>query len=568
MADQTTGIARTAQILKFLLKYRTAGVFSGLDGDPLLAATEADVAHDASTTDVAASPRAEEFVSDLEALGPTFIKLGQALSTRPDMVPSDYLHALERMQDDVHELPFDTVRETIEQELGVRLLSAYATFDEKPLGAASLGQVHAATLRDGRKVAVKVQRPEALDAVRADLDALRSIAGTIDRGTEMGRRMRFGDWVSEFGRTLLSELDYRVEAENLERFSEQFKRYPELVVPSPVWSLCSRRVLTMDLVEGTKVTDISGLRRTEQDLGVLAAALMRAFLDQAFVNGEIHADPHPGNVLLTPDGRLGIFDLGMIAYVPPKRRDRMLKLLFAAVDGRGEDVAHEAAAMSTRLDDYDEERYMREVGQLVATYAARSGSHTLSEGRLVLDMTRIGTACGLRTPPELSLLGKTLLNLESISTALDPDMDVKEVVRDHLEDVMQRRLRRSFSPAGLAGELLEVEGLVREAPRKLNTLLSLLSDNRLQVRLTGLDNSAIMENMQKIANRITTGLIIAALLVSSALMMRHNSGLQLFGYPAIAIVLFMIAAVLGLFVVISAIVTDRKAKPREDAGPH
>ncbi|TZF87889.1 ABC1 kinase family protein [Cognatilysobacter lacus] len=562
MSEPTTGFARTAQILKFMLKYRTAGIFSGLDHDAMLQDAEAEL--DSQTT----PGKPEEFVNDLEALGPTFIKLGQALSTRPDMVPADYMAALERMQDKVQELPVETVRAVIEEELGVRINKIFVEFDAVPLGAASLGQVHRAVLRDGREVAVKVQRPDALASVRTDLEALRSIASKLDRGTDMGRRMKFGDWVNEFARTLLSELDYRLEAENLQRFGERLEAYPRLVVPRPVWSLCGKRVLTMDLVRGRKVTDITGLQRTEQPLGDLAGDLLKAYLDQAFVNGEIHADPHPGNLLLSDDGRLAIFDLGMIAHVPPKRRDRLLKLLFAAVDGRGEDVANEGISISTRLEDFDEERYQREVGQLVASYAARSGGRTVSEGRLVLDLTRIATACGLRTPPELSLLGKTLLNLESICDALDPDMDAKDIVREHLEDVMRQRLRKSLSPAGLAGELIEVEGLIREAPRKLNNLLTLLADNRLQVRVDGLDDSKLMENMQKIANRITVGLIIAALLVASALMMRVDNGSRLFGYPGVAIVMFIIAALLGLFVVGSVLLTDRKARPKEERGLH
>jgi predicted unusual protein kinase regulating ubiquinone biosynthesis (AarF/ABC1/UbiB family) len=563
MSEQTTGLARTAQILRFMLKYRSAGIFSGLDQDAMLQEVEAE----ADQQD-APHGKPEEFVDDLEALGPTFIKLGQALSTRPDMVPQQYMAALERMQDRVQPLDLGTVRQVIEEELGVAVNKLFVEFDEEPLGSASLGQVHRAVMRDGREVAVKVQRPDALSSVRTDLDALRSIAGKIDRGTDMGRRVKFGDWVNEFGRTLLAELDYRLEAENLQRFGERLETYPQLVVPRPVWSLCGKRVLTMDLVRGRKVTDITGLQRTEQPLGDLAGALLRGYLDQAFVNGEIHADPHPGNLLLTDDGRLAIFDLGMIAHVPPKRRDRLLKLLFAAVDGRGEDVANEGISISTRLEDFDEERYQREVGQLVAQYAARSGGRTVSEGRLVLDLTRIATACGLRTPPELSLLGKTLLNLESICDALDPDMDAKDIVRDHLEDVMRQRLRRSLSPAGLAGELIEVEGLIREAPRKVGNLLTLLSENRLQVRIDGLDDSKLMENMQKIANRITVGLIIAALLVASALMMRVDTGNRLFGYPAVAIVMFMVAALLGLFVVGSVLLTDRKARPKEERGLH
>lgn len=564
MSEQTTGLARTAQILKFLLKYRSAGIFSGLDQDAVLQQAEAEADERAEGQ----HGKPDEFVDDLEALGPTFIKLGQALSTRPDMVPAEYLAALERMQDKVQPLAIDVVREVIEEDLGVRMGHLFVEFDEKPLGSASLAQVHRAVLRGGREVAVKVQRPDAITSVRADLESLRSIASKIDRGTDMGRRVRFGDWVHEFARTLLAELDYRLEAESLQRFHDHLQAYPQLRVPCPVWSLCGKRVLTMDLVRGRKVTDITGLQRTEQPLDELAAQLLRAYLDQAFVNGEIHADPHPGNLLLTDDGRLAIFDLGMIAHVPPKRRDRLLKLLFAAVDGRGEDVANEGVSISTRLEDFDEERYMREVGQLVASYAARSGGRTVSEGRLVLDLTRIATACGLRTPPELSLLGKTLLNLESICDALDPDMDAKDVVRDHLEEVMRQRLRKSLSPAGLAGELIEVEGLVREAPRKLNNLLTLLADNRLKIRMEGLDDSKLMENLQKIANRITVGLIIAALLVSSALMMRTSSGFTLFGYPAIAIVLFLVAAFLGLFVVVSVILTDHRARPKEERGIH
>lgn len=556
MNQPETGMARTARILAFLLKYRNAGIFSGFDLD-------------AATTpgEVAADGKPEAFVNDLEALGPTFVKIGQALSTRADMVPPEYLTALERMQDQVAPLDFSEIRACIEDELGVRISKPFATFDETPIGCASLAQVHRATLRDGRPVAVKVLRPGVADHIRADLDALASIASKVDAGTDLGRRMRFNDWVHEFRKTLLAELDYRVEAENLERFRDHFARYPRLFVPSPIWDLTRTRVLTMELVSGTKVTDISGMRRSEQPMGELAADLMRGYLDQTFVHGEIHADPHPGNLLVTDDGRLAVFDLGMVAHVPPKRRDRLMKLLFAAVDGRGEEVANEAIAMGTRLEDFEEERYMREVGQMVSRYAAHSGSQSVSEGRLVLDLTRLGAACGLRTPPELSLLGKTLLNLESVCKALDPNLDVKEVVEEHLDHVMRARLRKSLSPAGLAGDMIELQGLLREAPRKISDVLSLVAENKIAVRLTGLQESPLMENMQKIANRITTGLIIAALLVSSALLMQVDTGARLFGYPALAMVMFLIGAALGLAVVLSVLLSDHRAKPREDHGP-
>jgi predicted unusual protein kinase regulating ubiquinone biosynthesis (AarF/ABC1/UbiB family) len=557
MNTQPTGLARSAQILRFLLKYRSAGVFTGLDLDAAALPDE----------DAPTDGKPEEFVSDLEALGPTFIKIGQALSTRPDMVPAPYLAALERMQDNVVPIAFDEIRTVVEDELGVRINKAYAEFEETPLGAASLAQVHRATLRDGRRVAVKVQRPGITEVIRADLDALASLAGQADRITDLGRRVRFADWVHEFRKTLMAELDYRSEAETLDRFNVHFAGYPELFVPDPVWDLTRARVLTMELVDGTKATELSGLRRTEQKLGELASTLMRAYLDQVFVHGEIHADPHPGNLLVTNDGRLALLDLGMVAHVPPKQRERLLKLLFAAVDGRGEEVANESIGMGTRLEDFDQERFLREVGQMVARYAAHSGSQSLSEGRLMLEIVRLATACGLRTPPELSLLGKTLLNLEQVAKALDPELDVKAVVEDHLEHVMRLRMRKAFSPANLASELMEVQSLLREAPRKVSDILSLLAENRIQVRMTGLEESHLMENLQKIANRISTGLIVAALILASAMLMRVEAGARLFGYPALAIVLFLIATGLGLTIVFSAWMRDRRAKPREEHGP-
>ena len=556
MNGSTSGMGRTAQILRFLLKYRSAGVFTGLDLD---AATV-----DIDTTQPEGKPA--EFAQDLEALGPTFVKIGQALSTRPDMVPPPYLAALEHMQDEVDPVPFDAIREMVESQLGVRINQAFGSFDEAPLGSASLAQVHRATLRDGRPVAVKVQRPGIAESVREDLDALQRLASHADRMTDLGRRVRFADWVHEFGKALMAELDYRAEAENLERFGQHFDEYPELYVPAPVWDYSAQRVLTMDLVTGTKVTELSGLRRTEQKLDTLASALMRGYLDQMFVHGEIHADPHPGNLLVTDDCRLALFDLGMVAHVPPKQRERMLKLLFAAVDGRGEEVANEAISMGTRLEKFDEERFMREVGQMVARYAAH-GSGSMSEGRLMLEIVRQATACDLRTPPELSLLGKTLLNLEQVSHALDPDLDVKRIVERHLEHVMRERLKKSLSLNNLASEMIEVQSLLRESPRKLSDILSLLAENKLQVRMTGLEESHLMENLQKIANRISAGLVTAALIMASALMMRIETRHQLLGYPAFALVLFVVGAGLGITIVLSALFGDHKAKPHEERGP-
>ncbi|HYQ23026.1 ABC1 kinase family protein [Stenotrophomonas sp.] len=543
---------RRSQILRLLMRYRHSGVFSGMNLDAA-----------GSHTDVPADGNPEQFVSDLEALGPTFVKLGQMLSTRPDMVPAEFATALERMQENVAPIPVERIHAIVEQELGTGVNKLFASFDPEPLGCASIAQVHRAVLHDGRQVAVKVQKPEVAAQLRSDLEALRSFALAADHLTQVGRRVRLRDWLNEFAKTLMQELDYQAEAENLARFGRHLKPFRRLWVPQPLWDYCSQRVLTMELASGVRVDAIPEVRRTEQAMDPLAAALIRGYLDQIFVHGEIHADPHPGNLRVTPDGRLAIFDLGMVAHMPPRLRERLLKILFAAVDGRGEEVADDLISISTRLEAFDEERYLRETGQLIARYAA-SGS--FSEGRVVLDMVRIATASGLRTPPELSLVGKALLNLETVCRLLAPDLDTRRIVERQLQHVMRARLKKSLSAANLASEAMELQQLLRDGPRKLTDIMALLAENRLQMKVTGLEESRLMENLQKIANRVAAGIISAALIMAASLMMKLETGWHLFGYPAIALFLMLIGVVLGLGIVTSALLFDRRARAREERG--
>jgi predicted unusual protein kinase regulating ubiquinone biosynthesis (AarF/ABC1/UbiB family) len=558
--NETSKLSRYARIGAFLLRYRKAGLFNGLELDAQEAALGAHV-------DDIPPGQPEQFVDDLEALGPTFIKVGQALSTRPDMVPAPYLAALERMQDDVAPVPVAEVRAIIEDELGARIGNLFGSFDDQPLAAGSVAQVHAATLHDGREVVVKVQRPHIAQTLRQDLAILDQLAGAADRMTEMGRRYGFADWVQELRHSLANEINFELEADNLRRFALNLSDYPLLYVPQPIDTMTTTRVLTMDRVHGIKVTHIPPLRRLEHPLKQQARELLQAYLDQVFVHGLVHADPHPGNVLLMDDQRLALFDLGMVARLTPHNRQRLLKLLLGAIDGNGDQVSQLSQNMGTRLEDFQHEPYRHRVDQLVSSYIGRH-DRSLSEGRLVLELARVGAASGLRPPAELGILGKTLLNLEAVTTALDAGLDTRRIVEEHLQQVLRRQALGSISPANLASEWMDVQELARHTPQHVAAILRTLAENRLRVRVDGLEESRMMESLQKIANRISTGVIIAALVIGASLTSRMHGDPLLFGLPLLPTIFIVIAGVLGLSLVLSALRRDRKVERAADRSPN
>ncbi|MDQ2695676.1 MAG: AarF/UbiB family protein, partial [Pseudomonadota bacterium] len=257
----------------------------------------------------------EQLAHDLENLGPTFIKLGQMLATRADLLPQVYLDALARLQDNVEPFPYAEVEKIVVRELGVRISKAYKSFNPKPIAAASLGQVHLAQLRTGRAVAVKVQRPGIRQIILDDFEVLDEIILSIDRHTRVGQQYAFRDMLDNFHKTLLRELDYRQEAANMILLGRNLARYPRIVVPQPVADYTTSRVLTMDYISGSKITALTPLARIEHNTDELAETLYKAYLDQVLVDGFFHADPHPGNVFITREGQLALIDLGMVAHI-------------------------------------------------------------------------------------------------------------------------------------------------------------------------------------------------------------------------------------------------------------
>jgi predicted unusual protein kinase regulating ubiquinone biosynthesis (AarF/ABC1/UbiB family) len=507
----------------------------------------------------------EGLAADLEALGPTFVKLGQVLATRADLLPISYLEALARLQDKVAPFDYGEVERIVESELGVRISKAFSSFDPTPLAAASLGQVHRAALRDGRPVVVKVQRPEVRELIAADLAALEQIAATLERHTQVGRRYDLVGLVAEFRRSLVKELDYRLEAQNLVRLGANLARFQRLLVPQPIDDYTTSRVLTMDYVRGTKVTSIGPLARLDLDAAALADELFHAYLHQVLVDGFFHADPHPGNVFLTDDGRLALLDLGMVGRVSPELQDRLLHLLLAISRGQGEEVASIVEGIGLKLSDFDAVK----LRQLLAPLVADNETATIQQlaiGRLMLGLSHGAAGAGLRVPPELALLGKTLLHLDEIGRCLEPSFDPNAALRRHAAGVTSERLRKGATPSHLLATLGDMKDFVEQLPGRANKILDKVANNELRVRVDALDEQLLMEGFQKVANRITVGLVLAALILGAALLMNVPSNFRLLGYPGLAIVCFLGAAAGGVLLVLSILWNDRRSRNRPGRG--
>src|SRR6185369_4281384 len=324
-------LIRYNDVAMLLIKYGRSVLINsaGLEGSvlPYEISAEAEIAP------------AEDLAKDLEKLGPTFIKLGQLLSTRADLLPGPYLDALERLQDHIEPFPYEDVERIVSGELGVRMSKAFADFDPAPLAAASLSQVHRAYMRDGRAVVVKVQRPDIRDLIVGDLEALGEISHFLDLHTELGRRYEFDNMLVNLRKSLLRELDFTIEANNLHTTGHTLAEFEEIVIPEPIDDFTTTRVLPMEYISGKKITALNPLRLLEIDGRLLADTFFRAYLKQFLIDGFFHADPHPGNVFLTDDDRIALLDVGMVGRMTRTFQDNLLRLMLAISEGRGEMAA-------------------------------------------------------------------------------------------------------------------------------------------------------------------------------------------------------------------------------------
>ena len=546
-------LKRYKDVALLLIKYGRSDLVSvaGLEGsilpDEIIAESE--------------SAPAEELAKDLEKLGPTFIKLGQLLSTRADLLPGPYLEALERLQDQIEPFPYEEVERIVSGELGVRMSKAFADFDPLPLAAASLAQVHRAYMRDGRAVVVKIQRPDIRDLIVGDLEALSEIAHFLDGHTELGRRYEFENMLVNLRKSLLRELDFTIEANNLHMIGQNLAEFEDIVIPEPIDDFTTTRVLTMEYITGKKITALNPLRLLEIDGGALAEEFFGAYLKQFLVDGLFHADPHPGNVFLTDDDRIALLDLGMVGRVTRSFQDNLLRLMLAISEGRGEMAAQAAIRMGEAKEGFDRPAFERRITDLVAENSDAILSR-LNAGRVTLEITRISADCWFRLPPEFTMIAKAMLNLDRVVYTLDQNFDPNIIIRERANEILQRNIIKSVAPNNLLSGVVDLKEFAEKFPTRINRILDAVGNNELRFKVDAIDEKVVLEGLQKVANRITLGLVVASLIVGAAMLMRVETSFRIFGYPGLAMILFLLAAAAGLILAFSIVFYDEKRRKK------
>ncbi|WP_271392476.1 ABC1 kinase family protein [Aequorivita sinensis] len=541
------------RFFKFMMKYWNSDVFSYTEEK--MADSESEI----ESENFDHSP--EELAEDLKSMGPTYVKLGQLLSTRPDLLPPPFLDALATLQDDVEIVDYQEVETIFKEELGVRISKAFASFEKEPLASASIGQVHRAVLHSGKIVAVKVQRPGIRKRFIEDLDTLMSISEKLETYSEMGRNYAIHSVIEELRYVLLKELDYTLEAQNLATLKKNLVEFEHMFIPTPILDYCSAKVLTMEFVEGGKITKVSPLKRLDISFKPLVDELVKSYLKQIIVDGFAHADPHPGNVYLTPENKIALMDLGMVAKFSNEMQEIILKLMIGLSNYDGSRVADILLSISEYDEKKDVSNFKKDVIRKIQENE-NARAKDLQTGRVLIKMNQMAAKEGIHIPVELNILGKILLNLDQIVAYLAPKYDVQKTIKDYVQLLMQQRMKENLKPENLMEVFLEMKELTENLPYRLNKFSELLADNRLKIKVDAIDEQRFTGAFQKVANRITAGLIIAALIIGAAMLVRVPSSWTIAGYPGFAFILFVIAAIIGLYLLYEILLKDESKKEK------
>jgi len=496
--------------------------------------------------------RPERLRLAMEELGPTFVKLGQLLSTRPDFIPPEYLTELSKLQDAVPPFSWDQVVEIFTEETGKFPEELIARFDRTPLAAASIGQVHRAWLEDGSQVVVKVQRPGIENTIAVDLEILAHIAGLMEEHLEEVQGHQPTAIVYEFARSLSREIDFSIELTNIQRFARQFEGNPEVHVPQVYPQLSSERILVLEYIDGIKANDFDLLVKKGCDLKITAQRGANLIMEQVFVHGFFHADPHPGNILVLPDNVLCFIDFGQMGRLSLKDREDFTDFALSLVGGNERKVSSSVLKLTNQQGPVDQDSLSRDLGDLMDQYLYKSLKE-LEVGKMLQDLLDLVTRHGLSLRPNMYLMMKALSTVEGVGMQLDPDLELLALARPFMENIKISRLKpgRLAEDIGEAGT--EYLSLLREFPEEIRVILKQLRAGRMKLEFEHRGLRSLGMALDRISNRISFAIVLAAQIIGSSLIILSDIPPKWNDIPVIGLVGFLVAGVMGFWLLVSII---------------
>jgi len=540
---------RYSQILGILFKYGFGDLVETLKIDQYLEIGLQMISRKKRAR-VEKSTRAERIRMAFEELGPTYIKLGQILSTRPDLVTPDLISELAKLQDEVPPFPFNDARNIIENELGQPLEESFSAFEKKPLASASIGQVHRAELLDGDSVAVKVQRPGIKKTIEVDLEIMLHLATLAEKHVEELSFHRPVKIVEEFAKTLERELDYNIEASSMERVARQFLDTPHVIIPAVFRETSSARVLTTEFIHGIKISNEEQLDAGGYDKKLITKRGADICLSQVFDHGFFHADPHPGNIFVLPDNVICLLDFGMVGNIDRNTRESFVELVDSIVRRDESMAAHQILKLTSWEEEPDNRAFEKDVADFMGRHLYKPLKE-INLGKLLQELLELAALHRLRIYPDIFLMLKALTTVEGVGRKLDPDFDM---VAQSAPFVARVKLNR-FSPKRIESDLVKLISqsyqFIHEFPKDLLEITRLIRHQKLSFKhdLEGMDR--MLSTHDQISNRISFSIVIAALIIGSALIVISKTPPLFYGISIIGIIGFLAAAILGIWLLVA-----------------
>ncbi|MCZ7383140.1 MAG: AarF/ABC1/UbiB kinase family protein [Candidatus Methanoperedens sp.] len=493
----------------------------------------------------------------LEELGPTFIKFGQILSTRYDLIPEEYIQELSRLQDSAPAFEFSEAKKVIEKEFGRKLEEIFQSFNPEQIASASIGQVYRAILSGGEEVAVKVMRPGVEDIIETDLAILMSLAIFAEKHIKESKFFNPVGFVDEFSRVMKQEIDYAHEAQNADRFYSNFKGSATVRIPKMYWEYTTKHVLTQEFSEGVKITEIEQIESIGLDKKKISIDLANAYLKMIFEDGFYHADPHPGNILVSREGIVVFLDFGMAGHIDPTLRENLANLIIA-IQLNDIDVLIEALAEIGLISDAGSESPQLRIKfeEFLNKYYNLS-SKFIDPTAFLRDIINIFAKSKGKIPSNIMLLSKTLVIRDEISRKLDPEHNFGELTKPYVDEMLKERAKASHLIKDAEKTVLDYIRLVKTFPRRVNHILAKAEKGTLKLELEHLELETLVEEMDILSNRLSFSMIIAALIVGSSLIIQTRMQPSLFGVPFLGIIGFLLAGFLGLGLLVSIIRSGR-----------